>query len=522
MGKQRMGKQARLGKREMGAPGPPIPPTSIHDGTMDMTFQCERRERKKRALVVNRAGKTGPRPKRGRKQGRCRRACFPHLLGLGFRTRISPLWLILLMALLPRLLSAQDIPDPPVPDDVPTHGGYRVQDEAAHDEAAPVPAPPPLHENAGEGSNGVMTPWELYAGSVYANTSPLWVHAEGLVWWMRGNPLPALATTSPDNTPGGDAGVLGAPGTSVLHGNRRVDDSARGGFRASLGVRLGHWSDRLMDSELQFDVLWVGDGQSSGDFEATSSGTPILARPYHNAELDVPDRELIAYPNVAQGAISVETTSDFLSTGALYRGAWRTWGETRLDWLAGYRYAQLQEQLLVRDQLVLIETGGTRIERFDDFRTWNEFHGADMGLQLWTHANGWTVEVLAKVALGAVARTVEIDGETYTLSPDGNPSLTPGGLLAMPTNMGRFHSSQFSMMPELTIRFRRPISRFFTFTMGYTILAVDNTARTGDQIDLALNPSQFAGGTLTGSPRPRMPMNDSTLWVQGLSVGLEW
>ena len=70
-------------------------------------------------------------------------------------------------------------------------------------------------------------------------------------------------------------------------------------------------------------------------------------------------------------------------------------------------------------------------------------------------------------------------------------SLAPGGLLAMPTNMGRYQSSQISVLPELTVRFRRPLSRFFTITCGYTALVLNNVVRTGDQIDLAVNPTQF-------------------------------
>lgn len=425
--------------------------------------------------------------------------------------------LFLLVALVSPPSPAQNISSPPVPEEIPTLTEQPL--DAPPATATRLPAGRDQRET--DATPG-MTPWDLYAGSVYANTSPLWFHAEGLLWWMGGNELPALVTTSPNGTLPGDAGVLGAADTSILHGDRRVDDSLRGGFRSSLGIRLGHWFDDLMDSELQFDVLWVGDGQSSGDFAAASLGSPILARPYHDVSADSPAAELVAFPNEVQGSISIETTSDFLSTGALFRQAWGSWGATRVDWLAGYRYAQFEEDLSIHEQYLTLEAEPTVVERSDRFRTWNEFHGADIGLQVWTRAGGWTVEILTKLALGAVVRTVEIDGETFT-DPSSDPAtVSEGGLVAMPTNMGRFQSSQFSVMPELTIRFRRPISRFFTFTVGYTALALNNTARTGEQIDLAVNTTQFAGGTLNGAPRPAMSMNDSTLWVQGLSVGLEW
>ncbi len=430
-----------------------------------------------------------------------------------------------LLVLLPRVLTAQQTNGQPGFTEPATKPPAAVEVPELVDTTGQQWLEPIGHQ--GRGNYGTMSNWDLYAGSVYANTSPLWVHTEALLWWMRGNDLPALVTTSPNGTPRADAGVLGAANTSVLLGNERVDDRARGGFRVAAGARLGHWFDQLMDAELQFDLLWVGDGQSGGDFQGISFGDPILARPFHNAALNTSDAQLVAFPNVTWGDISVQTSSDFLSAGAVFRRGWRCFDDARIDWLAGYRYARLREELLIEERLVSVDPGGgvavgTTFDVFDDFRTWNEFHGADLGLQLWTHMHGWTIEVLGKVALGETIRTVEVNGETFTLSPAGVPSLAPGGLLAMPTNMGRYQSNKFSALPELTIRLRRPISRFFTFTVGYTALVLNNVVRTGDQIDLAVNPSQFGNGALIGTARPAMLMNDSTVWVHGFTVGLEW
>ncbi len=254
-----------------------------------------------------------------------------------------------------------------------------------------------------------------------------------------------------------------------------------------------------MDSELEFGVLWLGDGQTSGDFYTASLGDPILARPFYNVELGAQDSQLVALPQVVLGDILIETSSDFVSAGVLFRKGWLRGEHARIDWLAGYRYAQLQEELYVSENLISTDlagpvAAGTTFDLLDRFATWNEFHGADLGLQLWTHAHGWTVEVLGKIAIGSVARTIEINGETLTITPDNTDSFSSGGLLAMPTNMGRHQSCRFSAMPELTIRLRRPLSRFFTLSLGYTVMAVDHVVRTGDQLDLTVNPTQFGNG----------------------------
>jgi hypothetical protein len=165
---------------------------------------------------------------------------------------------------------------------------------------------------------------------------------------------------------------------------------------------------------------------------------------------------------------------------------------------------------------------GTTFDILEDVSTWNEFHGGDLGVQWWTHARGWTLEVVTKIAIGGVARTVEINGDTLIESPGDSPVLVPGGLLALPTNIGRHQSCRVATVPELSIKLRRQLTHHLILTVGYSLVVVDNVVRTGDQLDLVINPTQINGGTLSGAARPAVLMNDSTLWLHGLNVGLEW
>ncbi len=372
-----------------------------------------------------------------------------------------------------------------------------------------------------------MNGWELATGRIYATTSPLWVEGQYLYAWIRGNQLPALATTSPGGTARSAAGVLGAGGSQVVFGDRGVDGGGRPGFRVALGARLGYWFDHLRDTELESSLDWLGDGLDSGTFFEQSSGNPILARPFFNVLTGLQDSQLVAFPGLAAGNLSISTDSQWLSAGLRLRHvAWRS-ARARLDWLAGYRYAQFREELLVAESL---ESGdpaasvpvGTLFDVSERFATWNEFHGADLGLQLWTDIGRWTVELLAKVAIGGNMRTVEINGSTLVVPPGSAASLTAGGLYALPTNMGRHQSTRFTAIPEVGIRVRRRLSHSFIFTAGYSVLVMDRVARSGEQIDVAVNPSQMGNGALAGLPRPQPLMGDSTLWIHGFQVGLEW
>lgn len=399
------------------------------------------------------------------------------------------------------------------------------------DPVMPLTAPPttlaPSTEAVLAPPARTVSDWDLFAGSVYANTSPVWVQAQYLLWWLRGNEVPPLVTSSPPGTPRGEAGVLGEPGTRVLFGSERIDDRGRSGFRTALGVRLGHWFDALMDCELQADYLWIGDGQTSGDFSADSQHTAILARPFFNAELGHPDALLVSHPDVTAGALVFETASDFQAAGAAVRRSWLRGAYGRIEWLAGYRYLRLREALAGRSASMITELNGpvlpgTLQEISDRFETWNEFHGGDLGLEWWTETHGWTVELVTKVALGELSRIVSVTGETVTQAPDGTVTWQPGGLLALPTNQGRHRATCFTAVPELSLQARRQLTRHLVFTVGYSLLVVDRVVRTGDQLDLTINPSQRDGGPLVGVPRPAAPLRDSTLWLHGLTLGLEW
>jgi hypothetical protein len=58
--------------------------------------------------------------------------------------------------------------------------------------------------------------------------------------------------------------------------------------------------------------------------------------------------------------------------------------------------------------------------------------------------------------------------------------------------------------------------------VGYTFLCWTDVVRPGNQIDLALNPSQIPTGTLTGPARPTFTRHESDVWVQGVNLGLEF
>ena len=73
----------------------------------------------------------------------------------------------------------------------------------------------------------------------------------------------------------------------------------------------------------------------------------MLARPFYNVELDIPDAVLIAYPDFTSGSVSVRSTSRVGGGDVLYRRLFFQSGGRRLDLVAGYQFARIDADLAV-------------------------------------------------------------------------------------------------------------------------------------------------------------------------------
>ena len=136
-----------------------------------------------------------------------------------------------------------------------------------------------------------------------------WIRADYMSWWTSGMRLPALVTTSPQGTPHSAAGVL--PGATVLYGNQTVGNDLRSGFRTTLGTWLGPC--HVWGVEWDYFAL---PGRAN-DFSRTSTGDPILARPFFDVQAPAQASEVVAYPNQVEGTIAVNSKDYFQSGGVL-------------------------------------------------------------------------------------------------------------------------------------------------------------------------------------------------------------
>ena len=332
-------------------------------------------------------------------------------------------------------------------------------------------------------------------------------------------------STNPGVPPRSQAGVLGVGDTEVLVGGR-LDEGGRSGVALS----GGYWLDECQCWGLQATWWYAGDPADELDDTWASQGVPVYARPFFNVGSGLEDSQLVAYPNVVAGAVRVATGSDLRSAEALLSMNWLQGCRGRVDLLGGYRYFRFREGLLVEENLVSTDPGGliqqgTTIDLFDRFDTSNSFHGGEIGLLTSLQRGCVQFDIATKLGIGNVRRRLLIDGGTVVTTPNGSQAVSAGGLLALPSNMGRYENDAFGLLPELNLKARMCLTDHLSVNLGYNLLFLTNVYRAGNQIDRSIDPGQLPGGMpINGlAPgrlvHPTVPLDSSTLCVQGLNVG---
>src|SRR6185295_156079 len=290
-----------------------------------------------------------------------------------------------------------------------------------------------------------------------------WVRAEALAWWTEGMFVPPLVTTGPSvNQPG----FLNTPGTVILFGNEDINDFNRAGMRLIVGT----WFDPCQTFGIEGEYLFLGDASTT--FTAASNGNPILSRPFFDLSPTQADPSQIVGENVEQvaspgsiaGSVTVDALTQFRSAGVRLlmnlccadgccnepcRPCLSGPNGRRVDFLLGYRYLQLNDDLNIQENLVsLIPASPGSFLVTDSFDTRNTFNGVELGGMMKRYRGRWSLDLITKIALGNTHETVNINGSTVT-TQNGSSTTATGGLLAQTTNIGSYSCDQFAVVPEL-------------------------------------------------------------------------
>lgn len=365
-----------------------------------------------------------------------------------------------------------------------------------------------------------------------------WLAGEYLLGWITHGPLGVpLVTSGPAVEKGG---ALTSPGTIVLFGNRDLD------FRMLNGLRLE--AGRFLDDDNRFSV------DASGFYylprhvrfrvRSDSSGLPVLGRPVFNVAENDEDVFQIAFPLTdpdapfgLTGASAVDARVQIW--GAEVNGRWHAYCRRRLhtEVLAGFRTIHLNESLLIRDgSATLFEDSGLNFKATpliagdilldsDYFETNNRFYGFQVGGRGRWELDRAFFELFGKVGLGVTDQQVRIEGQSSLVSLAGNQT-SPGGILALPTNMGDHHRQVFGVIPEIGVNMGVDVTENVRLKVGYSCLMWSGVVRPGSQIDRGVNPVQIPtdqdfGGAI-GPPRPEFQFRETVFFLQSFNFGIEF
>jgi hypothetical protein len=373
-----------------------------------------------------------------------------------------------------------------------------------------------------------------------------WLVTEYLFWAIKGPRVPALASTG---TPAA-AGVLGRPGATFLPNSSDLNGDPFSGGRFTVGTWLND------EHSLGFQGSFFFLGEETERFEAASPGgpgSPVLARPFTDVRTGQPAALLVASPDLGPGAIRTSFGSSLQGAEGDLVYELYCCKPYRVELVGGFRYQDLAEELGIGDAQSVPRgpsvLGGHGLSVVDEFHTRNTFFGGELGARgeyQWGH---WVGTLMANLALGSNKETVRIIGATNAApggprrgqvirfpttpttptAPTGTRGLRAldGGLLALPSNEGRYRTDDFSAIPQLDLQIAYEFNPYVRAFVGYTFLYWSEVVRPGDQVDLGVNPAlvpalQRRGQRPTGPDRPAFVLQQTDFWAQGLDLGLEF
>jgi len=366
-----------------------------------------------------------------------------------------------------------------------------------------------------------------------------WAKAEYLNWWMRDASVGSiLATTSRTPNLANNFGALGQSGTEILFGPGEYDLGHLQGGRLTAGFTLPFFFP------VEVSGFWLN--KKNDLFSARSDGGPnslLIARPVFLTQLHQQGAFNAGFPaglaaNIAvAGSFAIKTSTNLWGIDPSVFFHVGSSDVLSVDFFLGYKYAELREywQFLGTDTALLgtflpfnggaVGPGGTTAA-FDQFSTLNRFNGGQIGMR--TGLSLWQFNLSAdtKLAMGPTSQRVDVQGNssaTTTLTPLTVSNFAPGGILALPSNIGRTGGNRFSIIPELDLNLGVQITRQFRLFAGYDIMYWSSVVRPSDQlnnnIDSRQAPTDVAFAPGFRGTQPPSSFHRTDFWAQGFSVG---
>jgi len=360
-------------------------------------------------------------------------------------------------------------------------------------------------------TDGVRPPMPVSGPPIEVPPGPMfWAGADALFWRVKGglvSPLVVGVYTSA-NPP-----LPADPRMAFPVSDDRINGDVQSGFR----LRAGMWLDKPHGTGVE--VTFTDFLHESDRNYFVGNSNVILARPFVDVVQRSPALFQLSNPTGGvQGIAAVATTfdSDGFELNMLRRGPAMIGEE--MHWILGLRYWSLEESLAVE---TAAQTSALRLSAFDSFATRNRFFGPQVGGNWHWDRGRLSIDLSAKLAVGAIWEESSIDGGSTAMSPSGARLDRSGGLLALRSNIGDDDRTKLAVMRDTSLSLGYCIADNVQLRLGYDFMWVSNVIRPGQQIDLGVNPSYLPfSPTPSGTPRPWHKFDGEIFYMHGFSLGL--
>jgi len=361
------------------------------------------------------------------------------------------------------------------------------------------PTPPPANGNAAPTPGPRGPTGEYDHGLLYLpDYAPLPVVAAAPEtcrplgrWWV--NPDLELAFISTCQARGSvrlrvPDGVGGSIPGPILPVGARSTGTFQTGFALGIGRFLGDAHTHAVEASL-FTL-----GGIDRTFDGFAPGMLVIF-PQGTAR-SVPQVVLLPPPldTAIVGTFPVTQSTRFIGADVNYRRNLLCNASGRLDVLAGYRFAYLQDELFLGDS----PDPGRDDYRRNRVAASNAFNGGQIGAAGEMRAKQWFVGGTAKVAFGVV--TSEVNATGLFPGAEGADGLGFTRLAALSEG----HQTRFAVLPTVNLTVGKQIREHTRVFAGYSFQYLSRAIRLGDVFD----PTSTAA-TVTD------------FWVQSLNFGLE-
>jgi hypothetical protein len=321
----------------------------------------------------------------------------------------------------------------------------------------------------------------------------IWGGLDFLLWLPKTMNLNyPLATTGAAGT----AGVLGQAGTGNLGGGD-IGYVMGPGYRITAGFFGG--DDRR--SGFEGSAFQTGTLSTFYSINSNSSGIPLIARPFVRASDLTQQSLIVSSPSLTTptaGSFSYGTNTQSFGAELNYlMNLYRTCPDDNcglglsVTGVAGFRYANLEEELFINSTSGTILNNGFINTVSDQFRTHNSFYGGQLGLMGEYRRGRGFMTISTKLALGAMHQVVDINGgSTTTVSNGLGGTITSGnvgGLYANSSNIGRYKNDEFAIIPDINMTLGYNILKAVKLSVGYNFIYYNNVARPTSVINPVVN-----------------------------------